>query len=114
MKRRMLTSEVFSYHELMISGHFCPVIPLPNFGIFSGNSPLQRGHHHKDTKTASWRTTHSLPARFEPFTPDLRPTVWISTSIIVDGTNKCAPILSVRRLPIVTPRRTKYVISVSE
>src|SRR5205823_5716956 len=70
--------------------------------------------HHRDTKTASRRTTHSLPARFEPFTPDLRPTVWISTSIIVERTNKCAPILSVRRLPIVTPRRTNYVISVSE
>src|SRR5436305_225571 len=37
--------------------------------------------------------------------------IWITTSIIVELTNKCGPILSVRRLPIVTPRRTKHVIS---
>ena len=71
-------------------------------------------HYTGITQEQRWKRAiyYSRPTRFEPFTPELRPTIWIGASIIVKHANKCDPIFYVRSFPVPRPNTTQYIVVV--
>src|SRR6266545_4845555 len=56
--------------------------------------------------------SHRHRTRFEPFTPEPRPAIRISASIIVKHANKCDSIFCVWRLPVLS--HVQHIVTVSK